>query len=215
MDTLKSCYHQISDDEFAARLKQHAVEVYVNASNGDTVDHEQLEQPDFYNWCTQNIQESKNSVLKLADVVCAFTCTTCNLHSKESSKYKTQLEHFIHTHYPMIRHEHGIVTVGDKQYRGWKGLSIKPVNNKFFEWLENNVEFCENKVMKLNDVVETFLVYPNGIVREKSEYKTYIENYVKSKYQHIKHKYGKVRYQYDIGTTYGWKHLTLTQTVNV
>lgn len=130
MDTLKSCYHQISDDEFAARLKQHAVEVYVNASNGDTVDHEQLEQPDFYNWCTQNIQESKNSVLKLADVVCAFTCTTCNLHSKESSKYKTQLEHFIHTHYPMIRHEHGIVTVGDKQYRGWKGLELK-LNSQF------------------------------------------------------------------------------------
>jgi hypothetical protein len=207
MDTLKSCYHQISDDEFAERLKQHAVEVYGNASNGDTLDHEQSAEIDFCNWCTQNIQESKNSVLKLANVICAFTCTTSKMHSKESSKYKTQLELFIEENYPMIRHEHGVVTIGDIQYRGWKGLSIKPVNNKFSEWLDNNVECCTNSVLQLSDICEAFLGKKVG-PRIMTDYKSQLEDYIRDNYTDID-------FQYQKGTTRdgyyrGWLHLRLS-----
>jgi P4 family phage/plasmid primase-like protien len=86
-------------------------------------------------------------------------------------------------------------------------------NNDFYNWLEENIEFCENEIIKLKDVVETFLDRPVKKEREKSKFKKEIENYVKNKYPRIKYEYGKVRYQYDNddfqATTYGWKHLKL------
>jgi P4 family phage/plasmid primase-like protien len=84
-------------------------------------------------------------------------------------------------------------------------------NNDFFNWLDENIEYCENEVLKLKDVVETFLGRVSKKEREKSKYKKEVESYIKSKYEHVKHEYGKVRYTNsdENQTTYGWKHMKL------
>jgi phage anti-repressor protein len=81
-------------------------------------------------------------------------------------------------------------------------------NTEFNNWLSENIEYCENEVMKLKDVVETFLGRAVKNECEKSKYKKDVELFVKRKYEHIKHEYGKVRDNQN--TTYGWKHLALT-----
>lgn len=86
-------------------------------------------------------------------------------------------------------------------------------NNDFYNWLEENIEYSENEILKLKDIVETFLGRTVKKEREKSKYKKEIEKYIKDKFKHVKYEYGKVRYNNEndnnLKTTYGWKHVKL------
>jgi P4 family phage/plasmid primase-like protien len=88
-------------------------------------------------------------------------------------------------------------------------------NNDFYNWLDDNIEYCENELLKLKDVVDLFVGKPVKKEREKSKFKKELENYIKLKYKTIKYEYGKVRYNSDdndesqTSTAYGWKHLKI------
>lgn len=86
-------------------------------------------------------------------------------------------------------------------------------NNDFYNWLEENIEYSEHEILKLKDIVETFLGRTVKKEREKSKYKKEIEKYIKDKFKNVKYEYGKVRYNNEndnnLRTTYGWKHIKL------
>lgn len=100
--------------------------------------------------------------------------------------------------------------IDNKTFNGWKHLRLK--NNKkqmFYNWLQENIIYKHNEILKLKDIIETFL--GNNVINdnEKSKYKKQIEQFIKNKFKNIKYEYGKVRYCNENQTTYGWKHLSL------
>ena len=120
------------------------------------------------------------------------------VHSEEGVK--------VHNEEPPIRHHNA-------EFKNCHNAEFKNCHNaEFKNWLSENIKYCENEVIKLKDVVETFLGRAVKNECEKSKYKKDVELFVKSKYEHIKHEYGKVRYHNtndNQNTTYGWKHLKL------
>jgi phage/plasmid-associated DNA primase len=90
-------------------------------------------------------------------------------------------------------------------------------NNDFYNWLEQNIEYKENEILKLSDVVDLFVGRPVKKDREKGKFRKEIEQYIKErykKYKNVKWEYGKVRINEDpideskrTPNTYGWKHL--------
>jgi P4 family phage/plasmid primase-like protien len=89
-------------------------------------------------------------------------------------------------------------------------------NNDFYNWLIENIEYSENDLLKLKDIVDLFVGKPVKKEREKSKYKKEIENFIKTNFKTIKHEYGKVRYNSEetnddsqTSTGYGWKHLKI------
>jgi P4 family phage/plasmid primase-like protien len=81
------------------------------------------ENNDFYNWCEENIEYKEGELLKLTEVI-SFYLGKTKIHSKESSKFKKELEKYIKFKYKNIKWEYSIVTVNDKKHRGWKDLSF-------------------------------------------------------------------------------------------
>jgi P4 family phage/plasmid primase-like protien len=83
-------------------------------------------------------------------------------------------------------------------------------NNDFFNWLEENIEYKENEILVLKDLIEIYLGKTIKKEREKSKYKKEIESFIKNKYTNLDHEYKKIRTTSGTSTfVYGWKHLVL------
>ena len=85
------------------------------------------ENNEFYNWCKENIIYSEDSILKLSDVCCLFLGRT-KIHSKESGKYKKEIEKFIKSNFSNVKWEYSVVTMNEKQYRGWRHLGVSEIS---------------------------------------------------------------------------------------
>ena len=81
------------------------------------------ENSEFETWLSENIEHKKDSILKLTDVIESFK--GAKVHTKESNKYKKQIEQWIKTHYPTETWEYQQSTFVKVQYRGWLNFCIK------------------------------------------------------------------------------------------
>jgi P4 family phage/plasmid primase-like protien len=79
------------------------------------------ENNDFYNWLDENIEYKQGEVLKLLDIVCLYLGKT-KIHSKESSKFKKEMEKYIKHKFKSLKWEYSTITMNEKQYRGWKDI---------------------------------------------------------------------------------------------
>jgi len=107
-------------------FKSHHIDMYHIEINvlGNVIEESLNECRDkFYKWCCLNIKSCDNGVLKLTDVVKRFTGVD-EWHSKELSKYKSVLESLIKNYFKLIRWQYGVVTIDNKQFKGWKGLIL-------------------------------------------------------------------------------------------
>jgi P4 family phage/plasmid primase-like protien len=82
------------------------------------------ENNDFYNWLEENVENKAGSLLQTKDVCELYLCKT-KIHSKESSKYKKEIEKWIKEKFKNLQWEYSTVKIGEKSYKGWKDLSIK------------------------------------------------------------------------------------------
>ncbi len=81
-------------------------------------------------------------------------------------------------------------------------------NNDFFNWLEENVEYNENSILKLEDVCFMFLGKKIG-PRSKTKFKKEIERYIKTKYHNVNNEYQDSKLN---DTKYkGWLHFSIKQ----
>ncbi len=79
-------------------------------------------------------------------------------------------------------------------------------NNDFFNWLEENVEYNENSILKLDDVCFMFLGKKIG-PRSKTKFKKEIERYIKTKYHNVNNVYQDSKMN---DTKYkGWLHFCI------
>jgi P4 family phage/plasmid primase-like protien len=77
-------------------------------------------------------------------------------------------------------------------------------NNDFYNWLEENIEYKENGILKLQETVEYFCGKKIGS-RQLSKYRKEIEKYIKEKYKNITHEYRQFRLN-DVKYK-GWQNL--------
>jgi putative DNA primase/helicase len=77
-------------------------------------------------------------------------------------------------------------------------------NNNFYNWLEENIKYERNNILKLKDIVELYVgksVGGRGVNPLKKE----IEKYIKEKFKDINYKYQNTTFE---GKTYrGWLHI--------
>jgi len=83
---------------------------------------------DFHNWLEKNIQEKNNGLLQLKDI-CHLYLGKNKIHSKESSKYKNEVEKWLKDQYKNVGWEYSTVKICNKSYKGWKNLSL--IENDF------------------------------------------------------------------------------------
>lgn len=83
------------------------------------------ENNDFYNWLEENLRYKEGDLLRLSDVACLYLGKS-KIHSKESSKFKKEIEKYIKERIKNVKWEYGVVSFPshDKLQRGWKDLCL-------------------------------------------------------------------------------------------
>lgn len=61
-------------------------------------------------------------------------------------------------------------------------------NNDFYNWLEENIEYKEGSVLKLQELIELYLGKKIGS-RQLGKYRKEVENFIKEKYPKVQHEY--------------------------
>jgi heat shock protein HspQ len=112
-------------------------------------------------------------------------------------KYKNIIESYIKNNIKETNWKCNFIhTERNIKTKGWYHIAFYNNENPFIKWLEENVEYNENKVLKLKDVCESYLGKTIKNEHKKSKYKNEIEIFIKHKYNQLKSKYGKIRYSY-------------------
>jgi P4 family phage/plasmid primase-like protien len=82
------------------------------------------ENNDFYNWLDENVEYKEDGLLQVKHI-CELYLNKTKIHSKESSKYRKDMEKYIKEKHKNISWEYATVKINDKTYKGWKHLSLK------------------------------------------------------------------------------------------
>lgn len=133
IDTLKSCYQQITKEEILAKLSENGININLEHSEykserkyenkeSNTIFLE--EENDLYNWLNNNIELDKNGILKLKKI-CELYLDTDNVHAKLSNKIRLEIEKWIKSRYKNINHQYKDSCLHGERYRGWIGLKLK------------------------------------------------------------------------------------------
>jgi len=136
LDTLKSTYQHISEEELCEKLTISGVNMNMNVGvnvnvNLPEVNEETRNPPppyncidaDFYNWLDKNVVKSHNSLLRLKDVCESYTGKP-NVHSKVANRIKTDLELWIKLNFQNIRYIYTDSSFNGIRYKGWIGLEL-------------------------------------------------------------------------------------------
>jgi len=137
IDTLKSCYQNISKDELLDKLNINLGTNYDIVNNMESVENQQLQPPplydtDFENWLNENIEEKKYGILKLKDVCEKYLYKDIlelgYLPPKYSGLYKIQIEKYLEKKYPCMNPvycRYKDSSFNGNRYRGWLGFQLK------------------------------------------------------------------------------------------
>lgn len=85
--------------------------------------NENKKKDEFLLWLETNVEYKDNSILKLKDI-CEKFLNKSNTHSKESSKYKMQVEYWIKLKYPNINNIMQHSTYKGVNFKGWLHLGF-------------------------------------------------------------------------------------------
>jgi P4 family phage/plasmid primase-like protien len=81
------------------------------------------ENNDFYNWLVANVEEKKNHVLKLKDVIEMYTGKPCG--TKGMHVYKREIEKFLKDTFKTANYKYQNTTHEGRSYRGWLHFDFK------------------------------------------------------------------------------------------
>ena len=121
IDTLKSCYKHISNDELTSRLES-GVKFTINDKT-DRPPEYNAENINFCNWLDKNVRERHNSLLNLKDV-CESYLDKKNIHSSVANRIRIDLESWIRRRFDNIRYIYTDSSLNGIKYKGWIGLEL-------------------------------------------------------------------------------------------
>ena len=126
IDTLKSCYKHISNDDLTRRLESG---VKITLNNNTLIDkHDRppeyrAENVSFCNWLDKNVIERHNNLLNLKDV-CESYIGKKNIHSSVSNRIRIDLELWIKRRFDNIKYIYTDSSLHGIRYKGWIGLEL-------------------------------------------------------------------------------------------
>lgn len=82
------------------------------------------ENNDFYNWLEENIEYKKGALFQVKDACQLFLGKT-KIHSKESSKYRKEIEKWIKEKYKEAQWKFLCIKFNGQTYKGWKDFQVK------------------------------------------------------------------------------------------
>lgn len=132
IDTLKSCYQHISNDELTNKLQEN-VGIVISESQTKSIELnlqsessvKLIEDKDeFFDWMQDNVIEKRNGILNLKDV-CELYLNKSNIPSRISNKFRLEVEKYIKRVYPRMSCQYKDTTYNCVKVRGWIGLVIK------------------------------------------------------------------------------------------
>jgi hypothetical protein len=126
-------------------------------------------------------------------------------------KYKNIIECYIKNNIKETNWKCNFIYTDRKiKTKGWYHIAFYNNEDPFIKWLEENVEYNENKILKLKDVCESYLGIKVG-PRIMTNYKFIIQNYIKFKYTNINSDFQNTTFQ---NNKYkGWRHLCIKQSL--
>ena len=128
IDTLKSCYQQITKEQILTKLSENGIKINleINSETGSekTFVNEEKEESELYNWLNNNIEPTKNGILRLKKI-CELYLDTDNVHAKLSNKIRLEIEKWIKTRYKNLNYQYKDSCLHGERYRGWIGLKLK------------------------------------------------------------------------------------------
>jgi P4 family phage/plasmid primase-like protien len=83
-------------------------------------------------------------------------------------------------------------------------------NNDFYNWLEENIEYKNDEILKLTDIVSLYLGKTKIHSKESSKYKKEVEKWIKERYKNVKWEYRIITY--NDKQQRGWRDLFLKDT---
>lgn len=129
IDTLKSCYQNISNDELTNKLNEKM------CTNYNIEGLELINPPlytydtDFENWLNENIEINKNGILRLKDVCQKYLSEDIiQISTKQASLYKIQIEKYLEKKYPFknsLFYKYKDSSFHGIRYKGWLGFQLK------------------------------------------------------------------------------------------
>lgn len=110
-----------------------------------------------------------------------------------------------------IDHTFKKMWINKQTINGWKHLTFYNKDDKFLKWLDENVEYKTNSILKLSDVCELYLGEKVG-PRVMTKYKNKIEKYIKKNYKNLNANFQHTTIN---GINYkGWINLGLKNNTN-
>ncbi|NBU33777.1 hypothetical protein EB118_01935 [bacterium] len=79
---------------------------------------------DFYNWLSENVVECPDSALRLKDVCETYLMKT-KIVSRESTKYKKEIQRYIKEKYPHLKWEYQDTSINGDKFKGWAKLKLR------------------------------------------------------------------------------------------
>jgi prophage antirepressor-like protein len=137
IDTLKSSYQHISQEELVDKLKHNGIEVELE------VDENQLKSNDYYqdndknhydkeqfhnintfqDWLGKVLVLKRDGILNLKDICQLYLGKTVS--SRISCRYKIDIENYIKKHYKELHEQYKDTSFNGERVKGWIGLSLK------------------------------------------------------------------------------------------
>ena len=128
IDTLKSCYQQITKEQILTKLSENGIKINleINSETGSekTFVNEEKEESELYNWLNNNIELDKNGILKLKKI-CELYLDTDTIYPKLSNKIRLEIESWIKTKFKHLNFQYKDSYLNGERYRGWCGLKLK------------------------------------------------------------------------------------------
>jgi prophage antirepressor-like protein len=121
IDTLKSCYKHISNDELTSRLES-GVKFTINDKTDKPPEYN-AENVNFCNWLDKNVRERHNNLLNLKDV-CESYLDKKNIHSSVANRIRIDLESWIRRRFDNIKYIYTDSSLNGIKYKGWIGLEL-------------------------------------------------------------------------------------------
>ena len=128
VDTLKSCYQNISKEQILTKLSENGIkinlEINSETESEKTFVNDEKEESELYNWLNNNIELDKNGILKLKKI-CELYLDMDNVYPKLSNKIRLEIENWIKTKFKHLNFQYKDSYLNGERYRGWVGLKLK------------------------------------------------------------------------------------------
>jgi prophage antirepressor-like protein len=132
IDTLKSCYQNITKDQILDKLSENGININLDSCVSEStyvnedvsVNVSVSEESELYNWLNNNIELDKNGILRLKKM-CELYMDMNTVHPKLSNKIRLEIEKWIKKKYKNINFQYKDSYFNGERYRGWVGLKLK------------------------------------------------------------------------------------------